>query len=304
MKNIFDAMTLNRLPLKNRLWRSATWLALADDEGNLTKSLLDTYERLAAGGVGAIITGITTVSPHDALLYGIAQFHSDRFIDQHRRLTSIVHEYDCKIFLQTAIVDGRGAVDENEVVALFLDAAYRAKVAGYDGIQLHAAHGFFLSQFIEYDRGAILGVILDKLRAELGRDFPIIAKINGENCLDACRVMVEHGIDAIEISGDFTSRKARAHANEGYFKDYALEVKRHLDVPIILVGGHRSIEEMNQLLIKTPIEFLSMSRALVREPSLINRWKGGDIRPSECVGCNACYRTPGHQCIFVLGGRG
>ncbi len=298
MKNIFDATVLNGLTLKNRVWRSATWEALADDEGNLTQPLLDIYAELAAGGVGAIITGITTISDHDALLDGIVQFHSDRFIDQHRDLTALVHEHDCKIFLQAAIVNPRYEHVE-EVPQLFVEAAIRAKAAGYDGVQLHAAHGFFLSQFIEYDRGKILGDVLDEIRAELGRDYPIIAKINGENCLDACRVMVEHGIDAIEISGDYTSREARAHFNEGYFRHYAVGASA-FDVPIILVGGHRSIEEMNRLLITTPIEYLSMSRALIREPSLLNRWADGDIRPSACVGCNACYRTPGHKCIFNL----
>ena len=218
MKNIFDPMTLNGLQLKNRLWRSATWLALADDDGNLTDPIFETYRDLAAGGVAAIITEITTVSPHDALLDGIVQFHSDRFIAQHKRFTQMIHEHDCRVFMQTAIVNPRyERVDE--VIPLFRDAAIRAKAAGYDGIQLHAAHGFFLSRFIVDDHGKILGDILDAIRAELGRDFPIIAKINCDDftdggltitgCIEACRVMVRHGIDAIEISGNYTSREAR-----------------------------------------------------------------------------------------------
>ena len=84
MKNVFDEMTLNKLKLKNRLFRSATWIALADDDGNLTEPIFDTYRELAKGGVGAIVTGITTVSPHDNLIEGIVQFHSDKFIEQHK----------------------------------------------------------------------------------------------------------------------------------------------------------------------------------------------------------------------------
>ena len=83
MKNIFDATTLNKLTLKNRLIRSATWIASADEDGNLTDEIFDTYRELAKGGVSAIITGITTVSPHDAYLDGIVQFHDDKFIEQH-----------------------------------------------------------------------------------------------------------------------------------------------------------------------------------------------------------------------------
>ena len=94
MKNIFDEMTLNQLKLKNRLFRSATWLALADENGNLTEPIFDTYRELAKGGVGAIVTGITTVSPHDAYLDGIAQFYDDKFISQHKKFTDMIHEND------------------------------------------------------------------------------------------------------------------------------------------------------------------------------------------------------------------
>lgn len=319
--------------------RSATWLALADDEGNLTDSIFDTYRELADGGVGTIVTGITTISPHDNLIEGIAQFHSDKFINQHKKFTDMIHEYDCKIFMQTAIVDSIFYIDDelykvpitklshehiDEVVNLFKNAAIRAKSAGYDGIQLHVAHGFFLSTFIsplyngrndQYagspeNRAKILGDIIDSIREVVGKNFCVIAKINCDDftegglnindCIVACKVMKAHGIDAIEISGNFTSREARAGANEGYFQKYAVAVKERVDIPIILVGGHRSVEAMNNLINKTDIEFLSLSRALIREPAIINRWKSGDIKPSKCIGGNMCYRTPGHKCIFNL----
>ena len=342
MKTIFDSFELGNLKLKNRLIRSATWVALADEEGNLTEPLFDTYRELAKGGVGAIVTGITTVSPHDAYLDGIVQFYDDKFIEQHKKFTDMIHEYDCKIFMQTAMVDSVFYIGAdlykvpinkltkehiNEFITLFKEAAIRAKTAGYDGIQVHVAHNFFLSKFIspmynersdEYggspeNRTRVLGEILDEIRQVVGKDFCVIAKINGDDfsdgglnindCITACKVMKEHGIDAIEISGNYTSREARAGANEGYFQKYAVAVKERVDIPIILVGGHRSIENMNNILFKTDIELLSMSRALVREPNIINRWKSGDIKPSACIGCNACYRTPGHKCIFVLRGK-
>ena len=71
-------------------------------------------------------------------------------------------------------------------------------------------------------------------------------------------------------------------------------------MPLILVGGHRSIEHMNGVINKEGIEMLSISRPLVREADLIKRWKNGDTSPAQCVSCNMCYQTPGHRCIFVL----
>ncbi len=340
MKNIFDKVKLNQLELKNRIFRSATWEAAADDEGNLTAPLYEIYSELAAGSVGTIITGSTTISPHDSLIEGIVQFHSDKFIEQHKKLTGAVHENGAKIFLQAVIVDSvfyigdelyqipinkLSAENISEVVELFKAAAIRAKAAGYDGMQIHAAHFFFLSKFIsplynqrgdEYGgnsqkRAKILGDILDAVRNAVGKDFCIIAKINGddftqgglkiEDCIAACEVMKLHGIDAVEISGNYTSRDAKVFVNEGYFKNLAVAVKNSLpDLKIILVGGHRSVEEMNKTLNETAIEFLSMSRPLIREPNLINRWQSGNLKPSACVSCNSCYNTKFHQCIFNL----
>lgn len=314
MKNIFDGAKLSGSALKNRIFRSATWLGAADDDGNLNAEIYKIYREIAAGGVGAIVTGITTISPHDALIEGIAQFHDDKFISQHKILTDEVHKFDAKIFLQAALVDSVFPIDgelyrvpinqltsENisEVVELFSAATARAKAAGYDGIQIHAAHGFFLSQYIIRDV-KILGDILDAIH-EVDKNFCVIAKINGENCLAACELMSKHGLDAAEISGNYTSRDAAPYVNEAYFKNFALAVKNAVpDLPIILVGGHRSFEEMNNLLNTTAIEFLSMSRPLIREPELLNRWKSGDLRPSACISCNSCYRTPNHACIFNL----
>lgn len=70
-----------------------------------------------------------------------------------------------------------------------------------------------------------------------------------------------------------------------------------VSIPIILVGGHRSLESMEKVLNEGKIEFLSLSRPLVREPALPSRWQRGDTAPSKCVSCNMCYQTPGHKCV-------
>ena len=110
-------------------------------------------------------------------------------------------------------------------------------------------------------------------------------------------------LDSIEVSGNGTSVGGiKAGVNEAYFKRFALALAEKTDIPVILVGGHRSIDNMNNVLNEGKIEYLSLSRPLIREPDLIERWQSGDCSPAKCVSCNMCYRTPAHKCIFRLRG--
>lgn len=329
MKTLFDTTTLGQQTLKNRIWRSATWLALADAEGNVTDEMVRTYEKLAKGGAAMIVTGLTSIVKHDTEIGDGAKFYDDRFIAGHQRLTDTIHKHGALMMLQTAIVDG--PVDElsteqvEEIVHLFGDAARRAEQAGYDGVQIHAAHFFYLSKFIspllnhrtdryggdQRGRSRILYEILKDMREKTSPDFLVTLKINStdeypggltlQDFLVTCKLMADAGIDAIEVSGNGTSRTGiKAGCNEGYFRTAAMSLAALADVPVVLVGGLRSIEKINQHLDETRIEYISLSRPLVREPNLIQRWMDGDTRPSLCVSCNTCYRTPGHQCIFNL----
>ena len=108
-------------------------------------------------------------------------------------------------------------------------------------------------------------------------------------------------LESIEVSGNGTSVGGiKAGVNEAYFEKFALALAKKVEIPVILVGGHRSIEHMNKVLNNGGIEYLSLSRPLVREADLINRWQGGDCSPAKCVSCNMCYHTPAHKCIYRL----
>lgn len=124
-----------------------------------------------------------------------------------------------------------------------------------------------------------------------------------EDSLVICQMLANAGIEAIEVSGNGTSVAGiRAGVNEAYFKDFAITLANTVNIPVILVGGHRSIENMEQILNEGKIEFLSLSRPLVREPNLPLRWQNGDTSPAKCISCNMCYQTPGHECVFRLKG--
>ncbi|MBR0067159.1 MAG: NADH:flavin oxidoreductase [Kiritimatiellae bacterium] len=328
MKNLFDETKLGGVTLRNRAWRSATWLGLAGRNGEITNGIIRTYAELAKGGAAMLVTGLTSIVENDATIGGEAKFYDDLFVAGHRRLTDAVHDEGAKIIMQTAMVDG--LVDElataevEGVVRQFGEAAARAERAGYDGVQIHAAHFFYLSKFISplfnhridrfggsaEGRARILVEILAAMRERTRPGFVVAIKINSDDCqprgvtlddfLTAGRLLSDAGIDAIEVSANYTSRpNVRAGVNEGSFLPAATRLAASVDAPVVLVGGLRSLEMVNEILARTRIEYIAFSRPLIREPNLINRWRTGDIRPSTCVSCNACYRTPGHICIFA-----
>ena len=320
MNSLFDTTKLRSTTLSNRAWRSATWLGLADAAGFVTDDIVSTYNALAEGGAAMIVTGLTSISATDSRIGGECKFYDDRFVSGHCRLTETMHRHGVRIMLQTAMVDG--SIDElttaqvDSVVAAFGDAARRAELAGYDGVQIHAAHFFYLSRFIsplfnhrtDRYRGAhILPAILADMRSKTSADFLITTKINStdgypggmteEDFIEACNLL--KGIDAIEVSANGTSRQGiRAGVNEGSFLHAAKLLAEEVSVPVVLVGGLRNMEFINHVLNDTKIEYVSLSRPLIREPNLIRRWQRGDTVPSLCISCNACYNTPGHQCVF------
>lgn len=107
------------------------------------------------------------------------------------------------------------------------------------------------------------------------------------------------GIDSIEVSGNGTSiARIRAGVNEGYFAPFAVELAEKVDVPVIYVGGWRSLGTMEKILRDTKIAALSLSRPLVREPDLPDKFQRGESNISRCVSCNACYSLSAHRCIF------
>ncbi|MFZ2950258.1 MAG: NADH:flavin oxidoreductase, partial [Desulfuromonadaceae bacterium] len=227
MKSLFDQTCFAGLHLKNRFIRSATRDGLADDRGQVTQELLRVYENLAKGGVGTIITGhayVTDVEqskqPRQMGIY------DDSLIDGYKLLTEAVHQHAVNIILQISCVGaqtygggnerllwGPSAIEDvatkivpkemsgEEIRFLqnaFADAALRAKKAGFDGVQIHAAHGYVLSKFLnpcynrrtdQYgggidNRARMLFETYAAIRQKVGSAFPVLIKINSSDFMD------------------------------------------------------------------------------------------------------------------------
>lgn len=357
MKSLFDKTELAGMRLKNRFIRSATYDGFADKNGHMTKKLYKIYENLAKGGVGTIITGMTFVSDLENVYPGQSGIYDDTFIDEYQVLTEMAHQYNVNIIMQLAYIGSQTSVNVNsgkavwgpssvadlaykntpkemtreEIVFVqksFADAAYRAKEAGFDGIQIHAAHGYLLSKFLtpyynrrtdQYagnreNRFRMVLETFQAIRDRVGSSYPVFIKINSEDfmkqgmtfsdCKYVCRKLEEMGINAIEISGgSLSSRPNEGFARKippekkSYYEKYAAEIAQKIKTPIILVGGNRDVGDMTKILNNTAVEYISLSRPLICESDLINRWKK-DTAPAKCISCNKCFGGTGTVCIF------
>ena len=328
MTRLFEQSEINGMVLSNRFVRSATWEGLATDDGASTSKLVDLMARLAAGGVGLIITGHTFVRPdgqHSPWQLGI---YKDELIPGLQAMARAVHDEGGKIvvqlghggaYLSKSRVGKMTVQDIQQLVKAYGVAAHRAKKAGFDGVQIFAAHGFFLSQLlcprynnrtdayggaIENRARAILEV-LASVRNHTGDDYPVLVKLNCqdfvengltlEDSLKVGMMLAEGGIDAIELSGGLLNNpnimqsKIDVEAAEAYFQNEARVFKEKVEVPLILVGGIRSYGVAQRLIDERVTDYISMSRPFIRDPELINHWKAGDLLEAECISCNNCF---------------
>lgn len=337
-RTIFDKVSLNHMTTRNRLIRSATWEGISDFDGSISDEAYEIYRELALGCVGAIIVGFTDVSQNDHYIHGAMRLSRDELIPQFAKLADIIHAGGCPAIVQLAMgayyrqlpngltqqaePDSMTTAEIHEVIGLFVDAAVRAQKAGFDGVQIHAAHFFFLSRFISprvnhrsdewggntLNRSRIVLEILRGIKANAPL-LHVTVKINcsdftlggldEEESLEICSHLAENGIDSIEVSGNGTSvQGVRPHVDEAYFLSFAATLAERVNVPVILVGGLRSLDIMQKILDNTKIELLALSRPLLREPDLPIKLRKGNCTESSCVSCNACYGSHAHRCVF------
>jgi len=328
MDALFEKSEINGMVLSNRFIRSATWEGMATDAGACTPQLIDLTSDLSAGGVGLIITGHTYVrqdGQHSPRQLGI---HRDTLISGLQSLTHAAHQHGSKMVLQLGYggaylsksrVRQMGTRDFQELARAYGQAAVRARKSGFDGVQIFAAHGFFLSQMLcpRYNdrtdgyggkiecRARILIEIVAAIRNAVGRGYPLLVKLNCrdfvenglsmEDSVRAARMLENAGIDAIELSGGLLNNpnimrsRIDSEDTQGYFVSEARVFREKVHVPLILVGGIRSYEVARELVAEGIVDYISMSRPFIREPGLINRWKAGDRREAACISCDNCF---------------
>ena len=353
MSFLFEPYDFCGLKLKNRFVRSATLEGMATEEKTPSDLLLALYEELAKGGVGLIITSAVRAdrswdpSPNAMNLC----LDKDDLVPAFSRLAKRVHDFGSKVILQLGtFYRFRGdlvgpsalpfqgasgttilrALEEGEITSIveaYGEAGRRAREAGFDAVQVNAAHGFPLSRFLSpvfnkredryggspQNRSRIVVEIAEEIGKRAGRDFPVLVKMNVsdfskeglflEDAVEVAKTLSNHGIDAIETSGGASGQAVTwlgavddSKWVEGYFADYGAFIKKAVNVPIILVGGLRDLKMMETLVREKKADLVAMCRPFIREPRILERWRNGDLAPSDCSSCNGCLD-------LVLGGR-
>jgi 2,4-dienoyl-CoA reductase-like NADH-dependent reductase (Old Yellow Enzyme family) len=351
VKELFEQTILNGMTLANRFVRSATWEGLATTDGFATEALTNLLVDLARGCVGLIITGHAYVSPEGQAAPNQLGIHTDAHVSSLKEMVGKIHNTGGKVAIQISH-GGRFALNLPNVVRLgpstleskgkiqcremtvreihritgqFVEAGRRAKVAEFDAVQIHAAHGYLLSEFLSpffnnrtdayggpiRNRVRFLLEVVDAVRREVGSAFPVLVKLNSQeflhggytviDMLEVASLLEKAGVDAIEMSGGnhvagifgefFPARKRKPKGEEvPYYLSEARLYKDRIHLPLMLVGGIRSYEWAMRILSEGYADYVSLSRPLIREPGLINRWKSGDTASSACISDNGCFK--------------
>jgi 2,4-dienoyl-CoA reductase-like NADH-dependent reductase (Old Yellow Enzyme family) len=342
-KELFEEVRLGPKVSKNRFVRSATNDHLSDPDGMLTEEQLDLYEELAWNDVGVIITGHFGVSERYKTAFNQPLMSDDRFIPRAKVMADTAYYYGSLLYGQLSHgglkawkepFDINKATKEElaEAAGQFASAAGRLAKAGFDGVQVHLAHGYLLSNVLddtvnhrsdEYggsdeNRFRLVREVIEAIKGTCPEDFGILVKMNAndEGCLAGghndgasgrydshlisyAKMLEACGVDGIELSGaDFFCRSSK---DRKYFLREAGLVKAAVNIPVILVGGIASLSDMEEVLDRG-IDMVSMCRPFITEPDLIPKLRDGKQDASRCLHCNSCFRIHVDKyknCVFL-----
>ena len=333
---LFTPITLpNGTTIKNRFFKSAMSEGMGAKNFQPKKNIATLYKRWAEGGTGLIITGNIMVDPKGTAEPGNIVFDKNSNMEILKEWAKQGQQHGAKVMVQlnhpgkqapktvskqtvapSAIPLGNGlnklfstpraltTSEVEELVQKFVTSAKVAKEAGFSGVQIHAAHGYLISQFLSphdnrrtdkyggslENRMRFLKEIYLGMREELGKNFTIGIKINStdfkedglteEDSLKTIIELANLGLDFVEISGGTYERPAMMGAtskstNQVFFAEYSKKLKQKIEIPVVVTGGIRSINAMNTLLNDNTTDFIGIARPLTIDPNIPNKIKQG-----------------------------
>ena len=355
-EKLFTPGKIGNITVKNRLVMSPMGIGLAELDGSPSEDMLAFYEARAMGGAGLIIPEITRVNDvHGAGLMRQLSVTQDRHIPGLARLATVVHKHGAKIFIQlhhpgretvTALTGGQPVVSASaipckylqqdtraltseeiqQLIAQFVAGAARVQKAGCDGVELHAAHGYLLQQFLspytnkredQYggsfeNRLRMLSEIIAGIRETCGPDFPIGVRLSVEEFLDKTGVTEDYihiqdgvkiamalesmGIDFVDVSvglyeTGITCVEPISYP-QGWRRELIKAVKDHVHIPVIGVSSIREPAVAEQFLADGVEDFVSMGRSWLAD----EQWgkkvqEGREAELCKCINCLRCFES-------------
>ena len=227
------------------------------------------------------------------------------------------------------------AEDIERIIAAFANAAARAKRVGFDGVEVHAAHGYLLSQFLDprfnkrddewggslENRARLAIECVRAVRSMVGDGFPVWVKLNScdvlgdasgaagglseEESLQVAQWLVEAGASCIDVSGDWHAVAQDDVTGEPFFGSFGVRLATKLgaDVPVVVTGGWRDLDTIERYLETTPVAGFGMCRPLICQTILPELWRSGMRHAAKCISCNWCCGKNGLPCILRKGTR-
>ncbi len=344
-KNLLSEGKIGSLWLKNRFVMPAMGTSYGDSKGHITQQSIDYYTERAKGGYGLIIAEVTGVDKEGICTPNQLGLWSDEFIPDWKKLTESVHRYGTKMAVQlhhagrqtSSELIGRQPVSASAVacpvfdtvpheltiteiytlIEKFGDAAKRAKDSGFDAVEVHAAHGYLVAQFLSpqvnkrFDEfgGSLEGrakfpvEIIKNIKRKCGRDFSVLVRISRDEKVDdgltvtdtklLAQYFEEAGADAIHVSictyGSLKWMFMPADTPAGFNAYTAKEIRESISIPVIAVGRLNTPEIAEDVLATGKADFVSLGRESLADPEFPNKVKEG--RTSEITPCIACLQS-------------
>lgn len=347
LSHLFQPIKIRSLELKNRVVMAPMVTNYATPEGEVTQRLIDYLVARAWGGVGLIEVEASYVRPDGRGFVNELGIHRDELIPGLRQLTDLVHQGKAKVALQvfhagrqtsssitsmqpvapspladpsTGETPHELTIDEiHEVQEAFVQAARRAKEAGFDAVEVHGAHGYLIAQFLspfsnrrtdEYGgnlegRARFAVEIVRKIRQTVGNDYPIFFRISGDEYVPGgldlpqtkaiARMLESAGVDCISVSaGNYASPGLlivpTMELERATFVPLARGIKDSVNIPVIAVGRLHDPQIANQVIAEGDADLVAQGRSLLTDPGWVEKAQRGELDEIKpCISCNeAC----------------
>jgi NADPH2 dehydrogenase len=335
MNKLFSEKSINASKIKNRIVMAPmVCFGYAKEDGLVTGKNIEHYEARAKGGVGLIIVEATCVNKNGRLADSQLGIWSEDHVEGLRKLTDACHNFDVKVIIQihhagfktpknisidrissSDYIEGEisaRALSVEEINSLqtdFINAAVRAKKAGFDGIELHGAHGYLLSQFFSplinkredlyggniVNRARFATEIITGIKEKLGKDFIIGVRMGGneptlEQGIEIAKELEKAGADLLHVSSGMQGEEGFQAPKDFQYNSIvynAIQIKKSVKVPVIAVNGIKTPDRAKFLIDNDMVDFIAIGKGLLVDADWANKAEK-EININSCLECRRC----------------